>query len=147
MPYLLDTNILGRLLNPADSQHALANNARRILIAQGESLHITAQNLIELRAIMTRPVTANGFGWSVTQAEIEAAQLEATFGFLPDNAVIFTYWKTLMRLTGTAGKQAHDGRLAATALAYGIPNILTFNGGDFQRYIPHGVVPIDPAAL
>jgi hypothetical protein len=52
-----------------------------------------------------------------------------------------------MHLTATAGKQTHDGRLAAVALAYGVPNILTFNIADFRRYIPHGVVPVDPATV
>ena len=48
---------------------------------------------------------------------------------------------------GVSGKPTHDARLAATALAAGVPNLLTFNTSDFTRYAADGLKVIDPAAV
>ena len=147
MPYLLDTNVISRIANPGDAQHSAARDAVKTLLAQGESLYITPQNLIEFRVIATRPTNANGLGWSMSDAEAWTAKFEAMFGMLAENGLIFLHWKTLMNVTGTIGKPAHDGRLAAVAHVYGVPNILTFNVKDFRRYIIHGVTPVDPSSI
>ena len=40
----------------------------------------------------------------------------------------------LVRTIPVAGKQIHDANIVATALAHGIPAILTHNVTDFVRY-------------
>ena len=147
MPYLLDTNVITRIANPMDAQHPVAKNAVEMLLAQGEALYVTPQNLIEFRVIATRPTDANGLGWSMADTESWTAKFEAMFGMLTENGLIFLHWKTLMNVTGTIGKPAHDGRLASVAHVYGVPHILTFNVKDFRRYIIHGVTPVDPSSI
>ena len=89
MAYLLDTNVISRLVNSGDQLHATAQNAVESLIRRGESLYITPQNLIEFRVIATRPTDANGLGWSATDAETWIARFEARFGLLTENDQIF----------------------------------------------------------
>lgn len=147
MPYLLDTNILLRSVNAADALYPVTIAALLKIAATGDSVYITPQNLIEFRHVATRPASANGLGWTATQTATMTATLEARFAMLPDAPAIFSHWKALVNWTGTTGRPVHDARLAAVALSYGIAQVLTFNGGDFTRYIPHGVSPVDPATL
>jgi hypothetical protein len=53
---LIDTSILDRLANTADVQYPVAVHAALELHRQGESLHVTPQNLVEFRNAATRPV-------------------------------------------------------------------------------------------
>src|ERR1043165_6764744 len=55
MAHLVDTSILARLTNTADALHAVAANAVLELHQRGEVLHVTAQNLVEFRNLVTRP--------------------------------------------------------------------------------------------
>ena len=55
MAHLLDTSILSRLANAADTQFAIASHAVTELHRRGEVLHITPQNLVEFRNMATRP--------------------------------------------------------------------------------------------
>jgi predicted nucleic acid-binding protein len=41
---------------------------------------------------------------------------------------------SLLQKVPFAGKQIHDANIVATALAYGIPRILTNNTSDFDRF-------------
>ena len=54
MAYLIDTSILVRLTNVSDAQFAKADRAIAKLEQNGETLHLTAQNLIEFRNVATQ---------------------------------------------------------------------------------------------
>lgn len=69
MAYLIDTNVLVRLANAADAQHAVATHAVLELHRRGEVLHLTAQVLIEFRNVATRSAAVNGLGLSNVDAE------------------------------------------------------------------------------
>ena len=56
MGCLVDTSVLGRLIVPADPEHSSADAAVATLLARGEALYVTPQNLIEIRSVMTWPV-------------------------------------------------------------------------------------------
>jgi predicted nucleic-acid-binding protein len=56
MAHLVDTSLLARLANTADTLHPVAARAILELHQRGEVLHITAQNLVEFRNLATRPV-------------------------------------------------------------------------------------------
>ena len=60
MRYLADTNVVTRRVLPADLQHLLVRAAIDRLLSRGETVSITSQNLVEFRALATRPVTAGG---------------------------------------------------------------------------------------
>lgn len=147
MAYLVDTSILVRLANTADSFHHVAAQAILELEGRGESLHITPQNLVEFRNVATRPMASNGLGLSAADSESKAAALEAMFPLLAETPAIFPLWKSLVNGLGVLGKQVHDARLVAVCHAHRVTHVLTFNVSHFARlalFAP-GVVVVDPA--
>src|SRR5947209_5686483 len=113
MAFLLDTNILVRLTNAADAKNAIADNAIMELHRRKETIHITAQNLVEFRNVATRPRAVNGLGMAIPDMEAKAAEFEALFPLLPETADIYPAWKALVGALGVIGKQVHDARLMA----------------------------------
>lgn len=148
MGYLLDTSILGRLANQHDAAHALAAGAVKTLLGRGEAVHVTPQNLVEFRAVATRPKEkpANGLGLSIAETERLAAGFELLFPLLPDNPDIHPEWKRLVSATATLGKPVHDARLAAVCSVHRVTHLLTFNVAHFTRFVPHipGFVVVHP---
>lgn len=149
MPYLLDTNILVRLANTGDALNPSAVHAVAELHRQGETLFVTAQNLIEFRNVATRPVAANGLGLAPADTEVKAADFEAVFPLLAETPAIFPAWKALVSALGVVGKQVHDARLVVVCHAYGITHLLTFNTVHFARLVTFGpsIVVVDPATV
>src|ERR1700756_909684 len=89
MAYLIDTNVLARLANKRDAQHAVASQAVVELHRRGEVLHVTPQVLVEFRNMATRPIALNGLGLSTVDAEAQAAGFEATFPLLAETPDIY----------------------------------------------------------
>ncbi|HEV7373942.1 MAG TPA: PIN domain-containing protein [Pyrinomonadaceae bacterium] len=106
MSYLVDTNILLRLVQ---KNHPMRPDARRALITlrnQGEELCVTPQNIIEFYAVATRPLAANGLGLSADAASREIRKLKRIFKLHPDSQAIFTEWEQLVsqyQVMGEAG--------------------------------------------
>ncbi len=134
MSYVLDTNILLRSVQTSHPTHAEAVRAVGALIARGEQLCITPQNLIEFWAVATRPLESNGLGMTVEMAAREMASLKGLFQLLPDDATIFTEWERLVSKCQVKGKGTHDARLAAAMIAHKVTHLLTFNTDDFKRF-------------
>jgi predicted nucleic acid-binding protein len=132
--YLLDTNILLRSCDPASPSYKLTLQAVSNLLASGEDLSITAQNLIEFWAVVTRPINVNGFGWGVPTAASQVQQLLNQFPLLEDTSAVFTHWLHLVTSQNIIGKQVHDTRLVAVMKAHSITHLLTFNNDDFKNY-------------
>ena len=145
--YLLDTNILARLTERGARQHQTAANAVKTLIARGDLLFITPQNFGEFWSLATRPPTKNGMGLPVATAASEFANHKNAFRMLPDNPATFAQWERLVSTYGVIGPDVHDARLAAVALVYQVPNVLTFNGKHFNRFAPEGLKIVDPATI
>jgi predicted nucleic acid-binding protein len=133
MPVLLDTNILLRLAQPHHPNAPAAARALRALRANNEMLHITQQNIVEFWAVATRPITANGLGFSPEQATAEVDALKRLFVLLPE-LPLQDAWERLVADYRVSGKNAHDARLVAAMVVHGIESILTFNAQDFLRY-------------
>jgi predicted nucleic acid-binding protein len=74
---LVDTNILLRMTRRSDPQHQLVDMALAKLASQGVAFHYTHQNIAELWNAMTRPLTRNGLGLTVADAEREVRAIEA----------------------------------------------------------------------
>jgi predicted nucleic acid-binding protein len=147
--YLLDTTVLVRLANLADSFYAVADRAVVELHRAGELLHLTAQNLIEFRNVATRPIAANGLGFSITAAEARAAQFEAAFPLLEETPDIYPVWKAIVSAAGVIGKRVHDARLVAVCHVHRVTHLLTFNTGHFAALgrIPPGIAIVDPTTV
>lgn len=149
MAILVDTSVLGRLANSADAAHPIAKSAIAELHRRGETLHITAQNLIEFRNFATRPISANGLGLAPSKAESLSATFESTFSLLGETPDIFPAWKALVGALGVVGKQVHDARLVAVCHAHSVAQLLTFNVSHFVRLTGYGpqVAIVDPATV
>lgn len=100
-----------RRFAPDDPRHSIVKAAMDTLLRQGATLAISAQNLIEFRALATRPANVNGLGMTTTEAADKAREIEAFFTFLPDTADIYPHWRTLADAYEVKGKQVHDTRL------------------------------------
>lgn len=147
MIYLLDTNVLLRLVRRSEPQHATVRNALRKLWSQGHRIQTTAQNFAEFWNVSTRPVNQNGFGQSIDDAHHSLRLAERVVGLLPESANAYAEWRRLVVRYHVSGIQVHDTRLAALMIAHGLTHILTFNTADFTRFIPEGIVAIDPAQV
>jgi predicted nucleic acid-binding protein len=145
VPFLVDTNILLRLLEPKARDYALVRGALDELWARGERLCISSQNLIELWNVCTRPVAKNGFGLTIAETDERAKLIESSFGFLPDNERVHAEWRRLVVAYAVAGVQVHDAHLVAAMLVHGITGLLTLNDRDFLRYA--GVAAVHPRAI
>src|SRR2546428_8331060 len=95
--YLSDTNLLLRMADPTSEQHAVATQALARLLSRGDEVYLTPQNLIELWAVATRPVEANGFGWTSERTSKEVTDLQERFPMLPDSPEVFTRWLDLVK--------------------------------------------------
>jgi len=146
--YLADTNLLLRLADPASPQHPVAAQALARLLGQGDEVYLTSQNFIELWAVATRPVEANGFGWNSERTAREVTELQARFPLLPDSPEIFTRWLELVKQLPIHGKRVHDARLVAVLQAHSVEYLITFNTSDFAAFSsvvslidPHSLLP------
>ena len=95
--YLADTNLLLRLADPASPQHPVATQAFAQLLRRGDEIFLTPQNFIEFWAVATRPVDANGFGWSRERTAQEVTELQKRFPLLADSPEVFTRWLELVK--------------------------------------------------
>lgn len=144
MDYLIDTNVLLRIIDRTDQQHMLTRTAVRKLRLGGEQLNVTMQNFVEFWNVATRPINKNGYGLVKDVVSHRLRVLERSFTLLSDSAEVYTGWRRLVVEFDVRGIQVHDARLAATMNAYGITHILTFNTADFRRYASEGIVAVHP---
>jgi len=94
---------------------------------------------------MTRPVTRNGFGLTVDEAEREVQAIEAGMSLLPDSEAVYREWRRIIVQYTVSGVQVHDARLAAAMYVHGVNHILTFNMTDFNRF--DGLTALHPGSL
>ena len=134
MSYLVDTNILTRLIVLKDPLSQPARAAIDRLQQDRAGLVVAPQNLIEFWAVATRPVEANGLGLSVERAAEEVTRFEAVFRLADEPPELFRRWRQLVEDHAVKGKRVHDARLVAIMIESGTDHILTFNVDDFRRY-------------
>jgi len=145
--YLVDTNILLRVLHRTDPRHAAVRSAARTLRTHSHELHATSQNFAEFWNASTRPITRNGFGLTPTETDRLLRIAERIFPLLPDSPAIYPEWRRLVVDYSVSGVQVYDARLAAAMIVHNVTHILTFNTSDFARYAPEGIVAVDPTTV
>jgi predicted nucleic acid-binding protein len=145
MRVLIDTNMLIRLLNPADAQHAVARQATNRLLLGGDELVLVSQTLYEFWVVATRPANQNGYGLSAAAATAELVSLHQQFTILDDTPQVRPEWERLVTTYGVVGKTGHDARFVAAMLVHGLTHILTFNVRHFARF--PGITILEPAAV
>jgi predicted nucleic acid-binding protein len=139
---LVDTNILLRMTRRSDPQHQLVDTALAKLASQGVAFHYTHQNIAELWNAMTRPLTRNGLGLTVAEAERQVRAIEAGMTILPDSEAVYREWRRIVVQYGVLGVQVHDARLAASMYVHGVGHVLTLNVTDFSRF--SGLTAVHP---
>jgi predicted nucleic acid-binding protein len=132
--YLLDTNILLRLIEKTSPQHPMVLQALTQIATKNDSSFIVMQSITELWAVATRPIAANGLGYTTARVRTEVDGLLQRFDLLPENELIFEVWLELVTVNNVQGKPTHDARLVAAMMTHGIENILTINTADFKRF-------------
>jgi len=142
---LVDTNILLRMTRRADPQHQVVDKELFRLAFQGTIFHYTHQNIAEFWNAMTPPLTRNGFGLTVADAERQVRSIEAGMSLLPDSEAVYREWRRIVVQFSVSGVQVHDARLAATMRVHRISHILTFNVTDFGRFT--GLIPMHPGSV
>jgi len=145
MDYLIDSNVLMYLANPASPFYAVCLSAATKLADPPNRLFIFPQNLIEFWVSATRPIAANGLGLSVPQVKHEIQRIKGLFTLVDENREIFREWERLVQMHSIIGKNVHDARIVAQMLVHGIDNILTFNTKDFKRF--SNITAIDPSSI
>jgi hypothetical protein len=74
MSVLVDTNVLLRRAQPDHPSHAAAVESVARLLAAGEPVYFTPQNIAEFWNVATRPAANNGLGFSVAVTLSEDAK-------------------------------------------------------------------------
>ena len=72
---------------------------------------------------------------------------EPVCGLLVEADTLYGEFKRLGLKYGFGGKQAHDARLVAMMLCWGIDKVLTLNARDFRPYSAEGVSVVTPESL
>src|SRR5262245_4277414 len=108
MNVLLDTNILGRMVETGHVQHRVAVDAVAALVSRGDTPCLVPQVLYEFWVVITRPVAANGLGYTASQADAELTRIVGLYPLLVDNSAIFPEWRRLVTAHDVLGKKAHD---------------------------------------
>jgi predicted nucleic acid-binding protein len=143
MKFLVDTNILTRIADPAHAMHQQALDAVTLLMQQGHKLHVVPQGLYEFWVVATRPESVNGLGKTAAEALSDLTNLKGLFLWLDDSPLVYGVWEGLVAETPVLGKNAHDARFVAAMSVHGLSHLLTFNTQDFRQY--PGITVVAPA--
>lgn len=147
MIYLVDTNVLLRVLHRTDPRHPIVRTAVRKLRTNDHQLQATSQNFTKFWNASTRPIKRNGFGLTPSEADRLLRIAERIFPLLPASPTIYPEWRRLVVDFSVSGVQVHDARLVAAMLIHNVTHILTFNTSDFVRYAPKGIVAVGPNSV
>ena len=143
MNVLADTNVALRFTHQNDSRNALVTNAIGELVLSGHHLFVVPQVPYELWAVVTRPASANGLGWSSSTTRSVIEGLRSQWTYLPDPPDLFSTWLDLVTTHRVSGKPAHDARLAAAVKVHQLDALFTLNAGDFGRFDLNVLTPTD----
>ena len=142
--YLLDTNVVLRLIDRLDPNHTACVSAITKLTEQQQVICLAPQVLVEFWAVATRPVASNGFGWSPTDTDAQIVRLRQQFQLSDEKPALLDIWLRLVNEKAVRGKHTHDARLAAFMSLHGIDAIVTLNPSDFLGL---GVTVVEPDRL
>lgn len=138
--YLLDTNILLRIMQQDSAQRQQAVDAVTSLWSTGNTLSVSPQVIVEFWCVATRPADVNGFGWTAEEASNQIDNILRQFPILEEGPQILPVWLELVRSNEVKGKKSHDARLVAIMLCNGADHLLTLDTDDFRSYSQISVV-------
>ena len=124
MSILVDTNVLLRRTQPEHPGHDIAVESMARLLASGEILSFTLQNISESWNVATRPASKNRLGLPVSAVLTEVEKIEHFLMLLPDSISVYSEWKRLVVLHQVLGSKVHDAKLVAAMKVHGVRRIL-----------------------
>jgi predicted nucleic acid-binding protein len=134
-PVFIDTNIIVYASRPTAPECVPAPAALARLESQDRQIWTSTQVLREYLAVVTRPqATASSLPMSAAIADIR--RFQSLFEIAHDSDRVLEQLLDLLNAYSGAGKQVHDSNLVATMLVNGVSRLLTYNVGDFQRFVP-----------
>ena len=113
MKYLLDTNILLRLVEINHPHHKIAIEALKKLRQQNHTFCVLLQNVSEFWNVCTRPADKNGLGFSISKTDLQLKRFERLFEVLPDTLDVYKNWRKLVVNHSVQGVQVHDAKIVA----------------------------------
>jgi predicted nucleic acid-binding protein len=129
----IDTNILLRYIVIEAPEHVTIKRGVDSLINTGYHLWINRQVIREFSNVLTRPQLFP----TPLDARVVAQKVRdfrKLFEVCDETEQVTEQLLTLMDTYLLGGKQIHDANIVATMLVYQIPQILTLNVADFQRF-------------
>lgn len=129
----IDTNILVYASIIESPLHLLARQKIQTLQETDASLWISRQVLREYLATLSRPQTFTQ-PISATTLIADIQFFQPRFKLAEETAQVTTNLLSLMGQIAIAGRQIHDANIVAIMQAYQIPQLLTHNVKDFNRY-------------
>jgi predicted nucleic acid-binding protein len=140
-PVFVDTNVLVYSTRPLAAHHSVAAAALARLGAAGATPWISPQVLREYLAAVTRP-QATAPGLPMATAINDVQRFRTQFRIADERPSVLERLIEILLAHRVAGRQVHDANIVATMLDCGVHRLLTFNGADFQRFVP--LIEIDP---
>lgn len=135
----LDTNILISAVLQESPRYFHARGVLRRLEEMDVEVWVSRQVLRELLAVLSRP---QAFANPLQLADVLAVaqEYEDQFVVAEDQSLVTQQLYLLLDKVACGGKQIHDANIVATMLAYGVPQLVTYNLADFRRF--EGLVSI-----
>ena len=129
----IDTNILVSAIVPESPRYFHAQGVLERVAASDFETWISRQVLREFLSSMSRHYTTPR-RFSTPELLAAAGQLEQQYFVAEDHGLVTQQLLFLLDKVPSGGKQIHDANFVATMLAYDIPQLLTYNHDDFQRF-------------
>lgn len=147
MGTLVDTCILLRAFDANSAHYRSIRRALRKALDEDHRLVVTVQNIAEFWNVGTRPLDKNGQGLSAERVRRRVEIIERFCDVVSEDKISYQDWKQLVEELGVGGVKVHDARLVSVMRRVGVPQILTLNVADFERYAKHGCTVATPDAF
>jgi len=108
--YLVNTNILLRLVQPDSPEYATTRDCTDRLWARGAELFYTSEILAESWNVCPWPDNRNSFGFYVAETDERAALIEAKFSLAAESEATHQEWRRIVVAAEVSGIQVHDAR-------------------------------------
>ena len=130
---ILDTNVLVSSTASRRKLHEVARNVVQWPMS-GKQACVSGQILREYLVVATRPLESNGLGLTPAEAVANVSAFRSLMHCLEENEEVQERLAELVLTHECRGVVIHDANVVATALAHGVPAIVTENWEDFRRF-------------
>lgn len=125
-PVFVDANILVHSRSTASPFHAAAEVKLQDLFHANTPVWASRQ--------VFRPQNYRLHPVPIEDVIRDVFYFESVFTIADETVAVTTRWLDLLAQIPCGGKQVHDANIVATMLVHSVPNLLTHNTADFQRF-------------